>query len=287
MDITPQVINEVEFPLKVRGYDPDEVDDFLERMAVGVGQLQERLEQLSERAAAAERRAAELDKRVREGGPGGQPAMTPAQENEQLSRTLAMAQRFVDQAMKEAQEEADRLVSEATDHSKRMRTETDVEIERMRKEAETEIAEEVRRLEEARSTLQGDVEALTRHADDQRARLRASLAEFEKLLDDPNGLRTTAGPELSDAGVPEFARRLTAVGGGAAGPGGARESNGSPARPGPGPGSGPVPTPASGETGSPSLDATGDRPAVEPPRPRAVPSPPEAGPQSARRHPSR
>ena len=50
MDITPQVINEVEFRQKVRGYDPDEVDDFLERMAVAVGQLQERLREAAERA---------------------------------------------------------------------------------------------------------------------------------------------------------------------------------------------------------------------------------------------
>jgi DivIVA domain-containing protein len=221
MDITPQVINEVEFPLKVRGYDADEVDDFLERVAVGVGQLHERLEQLGERAATAERRAAELEKRLREGGGAGaggqggakgpQPAMTPAQETEQLSRTLAMAQRFVDQAMKEAQEEADKLVAEATDRSKRMHTEADVEIERMRNEAQADIADEVRRLEEAKASLQGDVEALTRHADAQRNRLRASLADFERLLDDPEGLRTTAGPEVSDASLPDFARNRSAA----------------------------------------------------------------------------
>jgi DivIVA domain-containing protein len=219
MDITPQVINEVEFPLKVRGYDPDEVDDFLERMAVGVGQLQERLEQLSERAATAERRTAELEKQAKEAGaaraPAGgqaapQPVMTPAQETEQLSRTLAMAQRFVDQAMKEAQDEADKLVADATDRSKQMHIQADVEIERLRNEAQAEIADEVRRLEEARASLQGDVEALTRHADDQRARLRSSLAEFERLLDDPEGLRTTGGPEVSSASLPDFARRRSA-----------------------------------------------------------------------------
>jgi DivIVA domain-containing protein len=221
MDITPQVINEVEFPLKVRGYDADEVDDFLERVAVGVGQLHERLEQLTERATTAERRAAELEKRLREGGGAGaqggaggaggasaaQPSMSAAQETEQLSRTLAMAQRFVDQAMKEAQEEADKLVADATERSRRMHTEADVEIERLRNEAQADIADEVRRLEEARASLQGDVEALTRHADDQRSRLRTSLAEFERLLDDPEGLRTTAGPEVSGASLPDFARQ--------------------------------------------------------------------------------
>jgi DivIVA domain-containing protein len=292
MDITPQVINEVEFPLKVRGYDPDEVDDFLERMAVGVGQMQERLEQLGERAQLAERRAAELDKRLREGGgerpAAAQPAMTPAQETEQLSRTLAMAQRFVDQAMKEAQEEADHLVAEANDRAKRLHTETDVEIERMRNEAQAEIADEVRQLEAARASLQGDVEALTRHADDQRGRLRASLAAFEHLLDDPEGLRTTTGPELSEGGLPDFARNRTS--GRAAesdGAGGAAPTEGGerPAQT----GGGGTPEAAAPDGGDES--ANDDR---EPERLRSVPPPSASSdvaaatpPTTARRRPAR
>jgi len=284
MDITPQVINEVEFPLKVRGYDPDEVDDFLERMAVGVGQLQERLDQVTERAATAERRAAEVEKRAKEGTSdkvAGPQAMTPAQETEQLSRTLAMAQRFVDQAMKEAQDEADRLVADATDRSKRMRTEADVEIERLRNEAQAEIADEVRRLEEARASLQGDVEALTRHADDQRARLRASLAEFEGLLDDPEGLRTTAGPDLSDAALPAFARRISSAS--------KPEPEGSTAAAGP---------QAEVAEGGPAASAERPEEASRPDAPRAaagaapdrlrgVPSTPGTAPMSARGQPDR
>ena len=57
MDVTPQVINEVEFHQKMRGYDPDEVDDFLERVAVAVGEMQGRLGDADGRRETAERRA--------------------------------------------------------------------------------------------------------------------------------------------------------------------------------------------------------------------------------------
>ncbi|MGH9247492.1 MAG: DivIVA domain-containing protein [Acidimicrobiales bacterium] len=215
MDITPQVINEVEFPLKVRGYDPDEVDDFLERMAVGVGQLQERLQQVTERAATAERRAVELEQSAREMermvadrpdavAASATPA-APADETEQLSRTLTMAQRFVDQAMREAQEEADRLVGEARTRTEQLRAEADAELRRARAESHTQIADEVAQLEQARDSLQGDVDALTAHVEAHRERLKAALAEFAKVLDHPDTLRAEP-PELSGAALPTFAR---------------------------------------------------------------------------------
>ena len=59
MDVTPQVINEVEFHQKMRGYDPDEVDDFLERIAVAVGSSRNGCTKRRRRAADADRRAIE------------------------------------------------------------------------------------------------------------------------------------------------------------------------------------------------------------------------------------
>jgi DivIVA domain-containing protein len=43
MDLTPQTLREVEFREKLRGYHPDDVDDFLEKVAVAVGELLDRL----------------------------------------------------------------------------------------------------------------------------------------------------------------------------------------------------------------------------------------------------
>ena len=68
MDLTPQTLRSVEFREKLRGYHPDDVDDFLEGAAVALDQLLARL------------RAAEAGRGTEAaGGAGeGQPAATPA-----------------------------------------------------------------------------------------------------------------------------------------------------------------------------------------------------------------
>jgi cell division initiation protein len=217
MEITPQVVNDVEFPLKVRGYDPDDVDDFLERMAVGVGQLQERLQQVTERATTAERRAAELEQRVREvergRSDGGEPA-PPRDEVTELTRTLTMAQRFVDQAMKEAEDEARTLTGQARADAERLRNEADAELRRIRTESHAQIAEEITELERTREMLRGDIEALSAHVESQRDRLRRALSDFGRLLDDPDALRVAEPPSVSGATLPEFARDLVGAGAG-------------------------------------------------------------------------
>ena len=51
MELTPKLLtDDVDFRIALRGYDKDEVDDFLERVAVAVGQLQEQLSSAVDRA---------------------------------------------------------------------------------------------------------------------------------------------------------------------------------------------------------------------------------------------
>src|SRR6185503_2811549 len=102
MDVTPQVINEVEFHQKMRGYDPDEVDDFLERVAIAVEQFQEHIRSAEQRAIVAEKRAAELEKRVTSAPAPAAPA-DAVDETETIKRTLVLAQRTADAAIKEAE----------------------------------------------------------------------------------------------------------------------------------------------------------------------------------------
>ena len=56
MDISPKLLREVEFREQWRGYNPEEVDEFLERLALGLEELQARLADALERATAAERK---------------------------------------------------------------------------------------------------------------------------------------------------------------------------------------------------------------------------------------
>ena len=60
MDVTPQqLIGDVEFQQVRRGYDPAEVDAFLDRIEAAMGKLQQQLVDATARAQAAEARLAE------------------------------------------------------------------------------------------------------------------------------------------------------------------------------------------------------------------------------------
>jgi cell division initiation protein len=217
MDVTPQVINEVEFHQKMRGYDPDEVDDFLERVAVAVEQLQQRIQQAEQRAATAEQRAAERMKAAAAAAPAA-PAPTPANEAEEtdaIRRTLVLAQRTADAAIKEAEEEAKRTIASAQEQVKRLLSDTQDKARKLVADAEADarkasedtrqrIVKEIVALEETRDALRADQGILERHLEEQRLRLRSSIGELQRVLDDPGRLRAVPPPELSGATRPDI-----------------------------------------------------------------------------------
>ena len=43
MELTPQLLETQHFPERFRGYDPDAVDDFLERVAVGLREMLDKM----------------------------------------------------------------------------------------------------------------------------------------------------------------------------------------------------------------------------------------------------
>jgi DivIVA domain-containing protein len=223
MDVTPQVINEVEFHQKMRGYDPDEVDDFLERVAVAVEQLQARVRDAEQRAQAAERRATETVERspaAQTAPPAPAPARaTPpvgeAEETEAIRRTLVLAQRTADAAIKEAEEEArrslrgaqeqvQRLYTEAQEKARKLVIDAESDARRASDETRQRLVKEIIALEEARDTLRADQGILERHLDEQRLRLRSSIGELQRLLDDPGRLRAASLPELSGVTRPDL-----------------------------------------------------------------------------------
>jgi DivIVA domain-containing protein len=212
MDVTPQVINEVEFHQKMRGYDPDEVDDFLERVAVAFEQLQERIRTADQRAAAAEQRAAEA---TRAPAAARQAPAAEVDETETIRRTLVLAQRTADAAVKEAQEEAQRILQSAQDQTQRLQAEAQEQARKLVVDAEAEarksadetrqrLIKEIISLEETRDSLRADHGILERHLDEQRLRLRSSIGDLQRLLDDPGRLRASTPPDLSGVTRPDF-----------------------------------------------------------------------------------
>jgi len=215
MDVTPQVINEVEFHQKMRGYDPDEVDDFLERVAVAVEQLQERIRQAEQRAVAAERRGAEIGGSTRDAPPTAATApRNEAEETEAIRRTLVLAQRTADAAIKEAeadakrtlkgaQDQVQRLYAEAQEQARKLVIESESEARKAANDTRQRLVKEIIALEETRDSLRADQGILERHLDEQRLRLRSSIGELQRLLDDPGRLRAATPPDLSGATRPE------------------------------------------------------------------------------------
>lgn len=211
MDVTPQLLHDVEFrEAKRGGYNTQDVDEFLERLAVGlerqdvqVREARQRIEAAEARAADAERRAAQAD----------QAASQTSAADETLKRTLVLAQRTADAAIREAeeqaartisaaQEQAGRLLAEAEEISARARAEAEEEARQAHEVAQAQVLEEMRELEATRDQLRADVDVLEHHLDDQRERIRRAVHELQRVLDDPESLREAELPVVSDARAP-------------------------------------------------------------------------------------
>ena len=215
MDVTPQVINEVEFHQKMRGYDPDEVDDFLERVAVAFEQLQERIRSAEQRAVAAEHRAAEPTRAPAAAAAPAPSGPSEAEATETIQRTLVLAQRTADAAIKDAQEEARRILEGVQEQAQRQQAEAQEQARKLVVDAEAEarksgdetrqrLIKEIIALEETRDALRADHGILERHLDEQRLRLRSSIGDLQRLLDDPARLRAANPPEVSGVTRPDF-----------------------------------------------------------------------------------
>jgi DivIVA domain-containing protein len=167
MEVTGKVLREVEFRDRLRGYDTDEVDEFLEKVAVGVDALNARIEELETRLASQPKPA--------EPAIAPAPAM-PSMDDDAIRRTLVLAQRTADLAVGEAREEAARLVEEAKTEAETLVARAEEAARRLRAEAEEEMQARVARLGEERERLDREVRSLTRMVEGERERLTESLS---------------------------------------------------------------------------------------------------------------
>ena len=211
MELTPQVLREVEFREKLRGYHPDDVDDFLEEAAVAVEGLLVRLhsaeqakpsttEEQSSRVAGAPdvarleppRAPVEVapdkaqDARVVEKVPAVAAPTSGAGggvSEQTLSRTLLLAQQTADAVVADAHAEAERVLAGANSHAERIVSEAETEATRLRSEAVARAEQSIAELEEQRAGLEHEVVSLRSWAMQQRDRLREGLTEQVRSLD--------------------------------------------------------------------------------------------------------
>jgi cell division initiation protein len=211
MDLTSRVLHEVEFrEAKKGGYHTQDVDEFLERLAVAVDRQEAQLREARQRVAVAEHRATEAERRLEEVDRRG--GTTDADET--LKRTLVLAQRTADAAIREAEEqsarmiataeeEAHRLVAEAHENSAQAYADAEEEARRAQHEARTRVLAELQELEAGRELLRNDVELLEAHIEQQRERLRLTIRDLTALVEDPAALREADVPPMADVTIPQ------------------------------------------------------------------------------------
>jgi len=179
MEISAKILREVEFRDRLRGYDTDEVDEFLEKVAIAVDELQEKMRQLAYRAERAERAASER---------------AADEDEDSIRRTLVLAQRTADLAIREAQEQAATLMDNARGESDKLLADAREEAQRLASEADRRHRDELTRLENQRDQARGELTALSGLLESERKRLAEALGAALRFVE-----RTlTPSAELSE-----------------------------------------------------------------------------------------
>ncbi|MEA3019249.1 MAG: cell division initiation protein [Actinomycetota bacterium] len=183
MDLSPKLLTEVQFREQWRGYNPDEVDEFLERVASGLEELQQRLADTVERASNAERRLLERS------------------DDDEIRRTLVLAQRTAVASMDEARTEAERLVSETELRCRELVAEAEAQAARLDADIATRRRVELGDLAAQRAALEADVDALRSFVDSERSRLGEVVRVHLEWLE--SGYSIAEEPATSDVAAPE------------------------------------------------------------------------------------
>ncbi len=185
----------VEFRLGLKGYNVDEVDEYLDKAAQESEALQDHVRQLNERLRQASERIAQLEREKRaapvaaESEEGVAAAAAAAAEanalsDETLQRTLLLAQKFVDQTKRESEAEAATVIAQAEETARAAIAAAEATAAQLQAETHQKLREEVTRLEATRTELATDVESMARHLESERNRLRGALSEILKWVDE-------------------------------------------------------------------------------------------------------
>ncbi len=214
----------VEFRLGLKGYNVDEVDEYLDKAAQEAEGLQEHVRQLNERLRQASERIAQLEREKRaapvaaQGDQAAASADDAALSDETLQRTLLLAQKFVDQTKRESEAEAAAVIAQAEESARAAIAAAEAQAAQLQVDTHQKLRDEVTRLESTRTELAADVESMARHLESERNRLRGALSEILKWVDEnvqpanslmgvkpkaaPAARGTSGGGDASDA-VPE------------------------------------------------------------------------------------
>ncbi|MBR3158887.1 MAG: DivIVA domain-containing protein [Atopobiaceae bacterium] len=173
MAITPADIEQLTFSASKRGYDTDEVDNFLEQLSVEVDSMLQKIADLKGRLNASEAqlqssqaKVASLQQQVSEleievstrpVAPVPQPV---------ASSEYSVSERQISQVLIVAQQSADKLVADARDNADRIRTEADQKAREVIRQALAEKQnelDEIDRLKQSREDFRAEYKRLLQH----------------------------------------------------------------------------------------------------------------------------
>jgi DivIVA domain-containing protein len=214
MDVSPQELRDIEIREAWRGYHRDDVDELLERAAATIEHLEAENQQLRARVSqgggpARAAAPAPTPAVVVAAPPPPMPAPAPVAaaapvrmaDTDVIQRTLVLAQKAADEAVAEARLQAQRIVGDAEVHSRDLVSRAEARAAEIAESERRKLEEDVGRLQNARDTLNADVDALERFEQEYRDRLhRAMQAELDLL-----GQTSSAGlerPRLHDVELP-------------------------------------------------------------------------------------
>ena len=174
-------IDTVAFKVGLKGYNVDEVDEFLERVSLEARQLKDQLHQMRQQL----RQASERINQLQSGQVGTPsvatppPAPSPAPRvvasgagAEQVTAMIVMAQQFIENAQQEAEAKARELTTAAQERAREIVG-----------EARSRAEDEVNRLNGLKQRLSEDVDMLARQLETERTRLSSVLAEFSRWVE--------------------------------------------------------------------------------------------------------
>ena len=192
----------VDFPNAFRGYNVDEVDNFLDKAAEELDALKDQYRQAQAQLRWASDRIKQLEAeskndtaqtpKVSPPAPAATPAPTPApapvasapMATQQVSEMIAMAEEFVSKAKEEAVTKATALTTAAQEQARVIL-----------QEAKSNALDEVTQLEGRKARLTEEVTTLARFVASERARLKSLLGEFGSWLDSSLAIRESSAPE--------------------------------------------------------------------------------------------
>lgn len=213
MDISPQTIRSTGFKTVKKGYDPEEVDSFRNRVAGAIEAAQNQATAMEARARAAVAKLQEVSQQVATTRDAA-PASGSSDDAEVISRTLLLAQRTADTTVSDARAEAEAVTSQAREEASRVLEsarvmaaktveEGRIEMRRAVEDERVKAENEVQALLARRDFLLADVDHLEQYLQSQRERLRDAAVQLQELVDRvPGGLGEMRRPLLSASAEP-------------------------------------------------------------------------------------